>query len=64
MAQKISKNLPGKLSDMTAKKITGKSKLAQKAEKKTDPKEQLDLVAPRKKPTLKGTASMMMTSHA
>ena len=38
---------------MAAKKITGKSKLAQKAEKKTETKEQLDLVAPRKKPTLK-----------
>ena len=41
---------------MAAKKISGKSKLALAAQKKTEPeaeRESLDLVSPSKKPTLK-----------
>lgn len=38
---------------MATKKITGQSKLAQTAESKTDTNERLDLVTPRKKPSLK-----------
>jgi len=38
---------------MATKKITGRSKLAQTTEAPADSKERLDLVAPRKKPSLK-----------
>jgi hypothetical protein len=62
---------------MAAKKITGKSKLARSVESKNRDKEQLDLVTPNKKTTLKAyrlyaddiarlkkiTATMNQASH-